>query len=279
MTILNATAVICSALPRRHLAALLPLLACWSALAEAQCEKSVRWDDDPPFSMQMPNGDISGINVEINRIVLERLGCDVSMRKLPWARALRELEQGRLDILPDAFRRPERENYAYFSGKVIPVSHNILFMSEKAIAKWPVSRLTDLINTDFRLGAQIKVYYGLDFQQAMSDPGFADRVTMVAKRESLWRMLDRDRIDGVIADARTGAYEIHNLGLGDKIKATNVIVSSDAAEVAFSKRSNDPAFVQAYTAALQQLVDDGSYERILQRYTSPADLTNRTSHH
>ncbi|MFT6465268.1 substrate-binding periplasmic protein [Halopseudomonas sp.] len=245
-------------------------LACWPSLATAECEKTLRWDDDPPFSMLMPNGDISGISVDLNRIVLEQLGCQVTMRKLPWARALRELELGRLDILPGAFRLPEREEYAYFSGAVIPVSHNILFMHERAVTKWPVVRLTDLMNTDFRLGAQIRVYYGSDFQQVMNDPVFAARVTILAKRENLWRMLERGRIDGVIADERTGAYEIQKLGLGNIIKATNVTVSDAAAEVAFSKKSSTPSFIQAYTAVLEQLVADGSYGRIVQRYLPPA---------
>ncbi len=267
MTILTTTAAIRSARPRHHVVIAL-LLACWTGLASAQCEKTLRWDDDPPFSMQMPDGEITGIYVEINRIALERLGCSVTMRKLPWARALRELELGRLDVLPGTFPRPEREEYAYFSGPVIPVSHNILFMHERALAKWPVTRLTDLMNTDFRLGAQIRVYYGSDFQQVMDDPHFAARVTVLAKRENLWRMLERGRIDGVIADERTGAYEVQNLGLSGRIKATNVIVSDDAAEVAFSKRSNDLAFVQAYADVLQQLVTDGSYGRVVQRYIS-----------
>ncbi|KAA0696304.1 ABC transporter substrate-binding protein [Halopseudomonas laoshanensis] len=255
-----------SALSRSCSTLVLVVLACWSNLAAAHCEKTLRWDDDPPFSMQLPNGDISGIDVELNRAVLGHLDCTVTLRKLPWARALRELELGRLDILPGAFRRPERAKYAHFSGAVLPASHNILFMNEEALAKWPVTRLLDLRDTEFRLGAQIRVYYGSDFQEVMNDPEFAARVTILAKRENLWRMLDRGRIDGVIANEHTGAYEIRQLGLGRRIKATNVVVSHEPAEVAFSKESNDLDFVGDYAEALQQLVADGSYEQIVQRY-------------
>lgn len=266
MTILIGAAAVRSVLPHSCLALVLVVLACWPSLAAAECEKSVRWDDDPPFSMQMPNGDIAGIDVELNRAVLEHLDCKATLHKLPWARALRELELGRLDILPSAFRRPEREKFAHFSGAVIPASHNILFMHERALAKWPVSRLIDLRDTEFRLGAQIRVYYGSDFQEVMNDPEFAARVTILAKRENLWRMLDRGRIDGVIANEHTGAYEIRQLGLGRQIKATKVVVSHEPAEVAFSKESNDTDFVRDYAEALQQLVADGSYKQIVQRY-------------
>lgn len=259
-----------SAALRGGLTVVFLFLAGWPGLAAAQCEKTLRWDDDPPFSMQTPEGEIAGINVELNRAVLEHLGCNITMRKLPWARALRELELGRLDILPGAFRRPEREKYAYFSGALIPPSRNVLYMHEHALTKWPVSRLIELQATDFRLGTQIRVYYGPDFQQVMDDPAFAAQATVVAKRENLWQMLARKRVDGVIADELTGAYEIQKMGLEEYIKAANVVVSDTAAEVAFSKESNGADFVQAYSAVLQHLVANGTYEQIVQRYVAPA---------
>ncbi|MBP74803.1 MAG: ABC transporter substrate-binding protein, partial [Pseudomonadales bacterium] len=53
------------------------------------------------------------------------------------------------------------------------------------------------------------------------------------------------------------------------ITATDVVVSTDAAEVAFSKRSNDQNFVYAYAATIRELVSDGSYQRIVARYLTP----------
>lgn len=267
--ILIAVEVRRSPLPLHRLLLALLLLACWPGLAAAACEKTLRWDEDPPFSMQTEDGAVVGISIEINRAALARLGCQTKLRKLPWARALKELELGRLDILPGAFRRPEREAYAHFSGPVLPPSRNILFMHSQALQRWSFTRLLELQHTEFRLGAQINVAYGVDYEQLMSDPAFAARVSMVANRSNLWRMVGKDRIDGVIADEYTGAYEILQLGLSDRIKPTAVVVSSEAAEVAFSKRSTDPAFVQAYADALRELVVDGSYARIVQRYIKP----------
>ena len=238
----------------------------WAGQSQASCEKTLRWDDDPPFSMLDEEGAVVGIYVELNRAALARMGCQARLRKLPWARALKELELGRLDILPGAFRRPEREEYAHFSGTVLPPSRNILFMHQQALERWPASSLLELQHTAFRLGTQINVSYGADYQQLMSDPVFAARVVAVATRASLWKMVGKGRIDGVIADELTGAYELHQLGLDDQIKATSVVVSSDPAEVALSKRSTDPAFVQAYAKALQGLVADGSYARLVQRH-------------
>lgn len=254
--------------PRHRSLLALLLLMLLPSYGVAACEKTLRWDDDPPFSMQTADGGVVGISIEINRAALARLGCQTKLRKLPWARALKELELGRLDVLPGAFRRPEREVYAYFSGPVLPPSRNILFMHPQAQQRWPVTQLLDLQHSAFRLGAQINVSYGADYQQLMSEPAFAGRVSMVGNRASLWQMVAKRRIDGVIADENTGAYEILQLGLSEQITATPVVVSSDSAEVAFSKKTTDSAFVQAYADALRELVVDGSYARVVQRYVS-----------
>ena len=129
--------------------------------------------------------------------------------------------------------------------------------------------MLDLQDTPFRLGAQINVSYGPDYQQLMEREAFAARVALVPSRESLWQMIDKGRIDGIIADEHSGVYEIQALGLGERIKPSAVVVSTEAAEVAFSKRALSPAFVATYKAALKDLVDDGSYARIVQRYLAP----------
>ncbi|QRY78216.1 transporter substrate-binding domain-containing protein [Pseudomonas sp. PDNC002] len=232
------------------------------------CEKTLRWDDDPPFSMQLPDGSVGGLYVELNREVLEHLGCSVRMVKLPWARALKELELGRLDVLPGAFRKPEREAYAYFSGTVLPPSRNILFVRRDLPARDSLHELADLPRNDFRLGAQIDVSYGEPFRQLMSDPDYAARVFFNASRSNLWHMVDKGRIDGIIADEHSGQYELQQLGLASSIEPTKVVVSAESAEVAFSKRTQDEDFVQRYAQTLKALVDEGEDRRILQRYVS-----------
>jgi len=260
-------AVACPAKPLTLLysMALLMFVALTPGMALA-CEKSLRWDDDPPFSMQEANGEIVGIDVDVNRLALARLGCQARMIKLPWARALKELELGRLDVLPGAFKKPERELYAYFSGARLRPSRNILFMHRDALARWPIGSLLELENTAFRLGAQTNVSYGPDYLHLIGLESFASQVSFATNRMGLWRMIDKNRIDGIIADEHSGLYELHKLGLADTIKPTAVVVSTDAAQIAFSKKSVDPVFVAAYIEVLSGLVKDGSYDQILQRY-------------
>lgn len=245
---------------------MLGLALCVPGLVSAGCEVSLRWDDDPPYSMQLADGSIGGISVDSARSVLHNLGCEVRLVRLPWARALRELEQGRLDVLTGAFRKPEREVYAHFSGVVEEASHNILFMRRDAALRWPVSDLLQLRDTPFRLGAQIDVAYGPSYQELLQVPAFRARMEFSASRLNLWRMVEKGRLDGVIADEHSGQQELLALGLSGQIQATPVVVSSEGVEVAFSKKSVPREFVQRYADALRRQIADGSYARIQQAY-------------
>jgi polar amino acid transport system substrate-binding protein len=205
------------------------------------------------------------LEVELARQVLKRLGCETRLLNMPFARALAELEAGRLDILPGAYRRPEREVYAHFS-RVLMHSRNLLYTRAAERERVGTRPLTELVAGGFRLGAQIGVVYGPEYAELMREPTLAGRVQKGASRQGLWQMLARGRIDGLIADEATAAYELRQLGLLEQVTSTDKVVSSEVAGSAFSKRSVDAAFVARHDAALQAMQKDGSLAALLARY-------------
>lgn len=246
------------------------LLACLllvqsAGAQEAGCTKTVRWFDDAPYSFRGADGEIRGLNVDIARAALRQFGCEAVFVELPWARALAELDSGRLDILPGALRKPEREVYAHFS-RPINRSPNVLFVGRKAAERYKLAQLADIVGTDFRLAVQIDVSYGPNYDELMKKPEFKSRVSPLTLRRSAWKMIDRDRIDGLIADEVTGLLELQQLGLADAMAKTRVLVSGDPALFAFSKKTVTRDFVDAFDKAFGVLVADGRYREIAQRY-------------
>ncbi|MEJ6002107.1 substrate-binding periplasmic protein [Paucibacter soli] len=246
-------------------------LAGLSQAAAPACEKKLRWNDDPPFSMRLPDGTIGGVQLDINVEALRRMDCSVKLVEMPFARALLELEHGELDVLAGAFRRPEREAYAWFSAPVLH-SRNTLYIRRAEAARWPFKTLLELRGSPFRLGAQIGVVYGPDYATLMQDPAYARGVSKVSSRHALWQMLERGRIDGVIADELTAEFELAQLKLTDKLLKTQVQVSDEPAPTAFSMRSTDPAFVERYNSTIEAMRRDGTLQRIVQRYLGSAGL-------
>lgn len=247
------------------LAALLGLPLAAARAQAAPCELSLRWADDAPYSMRTREGQIVGINVDFVREALRRMGCTMRLVEMPWARALAELEAGRLDVLAGAFRRPERERYAYFAAARFR-SRNMLFAHVDALRKMPLTRLSELAGSGFRLGAQIGVSYGPEYVELMRNAAFAKTVTLASGRHNLWLMVSLRRIDGIIANEATARHELAQLGLQEQIRMSPVVVSDEAATVAFSKKAVEPAFVERFDAATESMQKDGTVAAILQRY-------------
>jgi polar amino acid transport system substrate-binding protein len=246
----------------------LTLLLALSASSLWACEKSVRWSVDPPFAFRRADGEISGLTVDVLRETLARMGCRVRLVEMPWARALAELETGRLDILPGTVRLPERERFAHFSKPGLQ-SRNIVFVRGETLQRWPLKHLDELRSGGFRLGAQLGVAFGPEFQSLLNDPGFAASVHRVPNRRSLWLMLAAGRLDGVLTSEWSGEAEIAALGLQGKILNSGLVVPHAQASVAFSRQSVDEAFVARYDQVTEAMQKDGSMATLLQRYAQP----------
>jgi polar amino acid transport system substrate-binding protein len=236
------------------------------------CQKTVRWYDDAPYSFRKSDGEISGFNADLAREALRRAGCEARFVEMPWARALAELESGRLDILPGSFRTAQRETYAYFSIPALQ-SPNVLYLGPQARAGYRLTRLDDMVGTRFRLGVQIGVSYGDKFDTLKANPRFKDNQVPVTLRRNAWKMMELGRIDGMIADEATANLELAQMGLAGKLTPSSVVVSNNTAMVAFSKRTSSPQFVAAFNKALQSMLADGEYRKIRERYLRcPSDI-------
>jgi polar amino acid transport system substrate-binding protein len=230
------------------------------------CTKSLRWHDDPPYSFRTSDGTITGVHVEIAREVMHRLGCEVELLDMPFARAITELQLGRLDVLPGVNKRPEREAFARFSVADPYATRSLLFLRRGTTDRVNGLNLRELVQGGFRLGAQFGVMYSRDYGAILQDKILAARVQLGSSRQGLWQALVHERFDGLIADELTAAYELRVQGLSDKVEASRLVVSDVAAYTAFSKRTVDAEFVARYDAALLALHKDGTLSKILDRY-------------
>jgi polar amino acid transport system substrate-binding protein len=236
------------------------------ALAHAaDCVKTVRWYDDAPYTFRGPDGNPAGLTVDVLQEALGRLGCKARWVEWPWARALASLEGGQLDILPGALKTPERQRFAYFS-RAINRSPNVLFMTQAAAEKYRFQKLADIIGTEFRLGMQLGVAYGPEYEALQANPAFVARLTSVTLRRNAWNMMELGRLDGIIADETTGLVELQQLGLLKAVVKTRLVVSGEPAHLAISKLTTTPEFVQSLDRAIGAMLDDGSFRQLRERY-------------
>ncbi len=240
------------------------VLLMFGSLACADCVRTVRWNDDPPYFVKASDGSVRGLNADLVSEALRRMDCSANFVEMPWARALIELEAGRLDILTGAFRTEERERYARFS-RPLSRSPNVLFISKSAAARYRLKHLGDIVGTEFQLGTQINVSYGADYDILLKKPGFKQQLQAISNRRSAWRMMAAGRIDGLIADEMTASMELRQMDLDNLIGKSAVVISDTPAHIALSMKSVSPDFFERFNQALEAMIADGSFVRILQK--------------
>lgn len=244
------------------------LLLCLVVLPARSCEVLVRWNDDPPYSFRTADGLLSGLNIELVEQTLARLGCRAQWRELPWARALVELEAGRLDLLPGGLRRPEREGFAHFVAQNV-LSRNLVFVRQPDRARIGSARRLADLPPGLRLGVQIGVVYGPEYAQLLTQPSFRASLTQATSRRNLWQMLALGRVDAVLASEASARWELSQQGLGASIVATDLLLSDEPAFVLVSKRARDADWARRYQQANDALEADGTMARIVQKYFGP----------
>jgi len=243
-------------------------LAClaFTVLPLQACELRVRWNPDPPYTMRDAAGHVVGLQVDLIEQALQRLGCRAVWVELPWARALVELQAGRLDMLPGALRRPERESYAHWVPQHIALSNRLFVRAGRENEFGAATRLQEAWRPGLKLGVQIGVVYGPDYAELLGNEAFRAALTQVSARRSLWQMLDIGRIDGVIASETTARWELRELGLVGRVVATPVAVPHEPVQIMLSKRSVDAALVQRYREVSAAMERDGTLARVLNKY-------------
>lgn len=256
----------------------------WVALAvptlAGACSKTVRWELQPPYGIVRPDGERAGYYTDVAQEALARMGCTSTLVDRPWARGLRELEDGQLDLMPGMLFNRERGRYALFS-RGINLSPNLLFLTGPAARRAPLERLSDLRGTDLKIAIETGAYYSAEYAALLTDPAFAARLHPVPDRARAWRMLEGGRVDGVISDEASALVAGMPLQpVGDQPRAV-LVLSSVPARIAFSRRHHDDAFVARFDAAIESMIADGSLLRLRERYvpcpTDPATLGCRAS--
>ena len=231
------------------------------------CSKVMRWNDDAPFSFVSASEPeiIKGLSIDMTRAILKSLNCELTLVKMPWARALESLKAGDIDLISGAYNTAERQAYAHFSS-VAEYSANVLFLRKGEEQQWNLKSLADIPPRQFKLGAQINVSYSREFDRLTQQESFAQNLYLNSSRQSLWKMLQLKRIDGVIADKNTGLIELKNLGLKEKIVPSSLIVSNAPSFFAFSKKTTSEGFVKEFDDAFLRLMQAGKISEIESSY-------------
>ncbi|EIK98607.1 hypothetical protein PMM47T1_01175 [Pseudomonas sp. M47T1] len=212
----------------------------------------------PPFTdATMVNG---GLATELVTTALARAGYGSDFEQVPWARALLGVEEGRYDVLVNAWYNDDRTHIGQFSGSYL--QNSILFIKRKD------SSIQYNGNLDELHPYPIAIVRGYAYSGAFDNDDQLQKVP-VHNFSMAVRMLAADRVKLTLEDEYVARYylsrELPRVRNG--VEFLPQPLSLNHLHILVSLKNPDHAkIVAAFDKAIGQMQADGSYARLLKQY-------------
>lgn len=216
----------------------------------------------PPLIQQDAGSPAHGLAVDVVRAVFARLGHEMTVEVMPWARSLALVRLGQRDCVFTIFRTPEREQFLDFSRQSI-IPQLIYFYARKDAGLTFNGDLGALAGR--RIGTVMKVNYGARFDAAREH----FTVQEVATLEQNFRKLVLGRVDLVPSNLYTAAYTLanmHDTAVDTEVVQLPVPLENVASHIAFAKSRQLTALRDQFDKELKTYIASGAYRHLLEQY-------------
>ncbi len=245
------------------------LLWCLCCSAWAQESLLVGWSSWHPFSFRDEKQQLQGLDIDLLEAIFNRAGFHANYSEMPWARVLRELEFGTIQLTMSANQTAERDLYARFT---LPYRNEetVLLIRRQDKGRWQeITQLSDLLSRpDFTIGLLRDFDYGTDFRTFMQSPQMQQRLLIRLKMEPLIKLLLAGRIQGVVMDPM-GLQQLNLAGLPLDQLTTLLDIQQTPVHLMLSRRTTTLQQLQRLDEAIRALLQSPEYGQILARYRYP----------
>lgn len=245
---------------------LLAILLWLPAAGAVECRLKVGWEPYAPYTYADDNGRVTGADIEIISAAADQAGCALEFRQLPWARILREIETGTLDVSTSTSLTPERSEWAWFSQSYRQTDMAV-YVRKGETGRYRLESLEQIPAQQFRLGVIVDYFYGEDIDRLITDPSFTPWVDGATDYRTSIVKLINGRIDGyLVEDVTVMAAELDAVGLSGQVERYPLPVPGEKLHFMFSKISVDKLTVDKVNAALSAMRSDGRLQAIIDLY-------------
>jgi len=213
----------------------------------------------PPLAVK--NNNIwSGIDINYGRALIEAAGCQLKITEAPWARGIELLKAGKLDLMVNVTKNPEREKYFHFIGP--QRIENIVLVSKKSslsqIYSWKQLETLDAV-----IMRQRGSYFGEKFENTLNNnTKLKEKLKELASNENRIKLINTRRIDAFLVDELF--INAQPKKTRDLLEIHPLIISSNPVYYAFSKASVDENQIKKLQAAFEQLSQSPEFLQISQ---------------
>ncbi|MBF0377184.1 MAG: transporter substrate-binding domain-containing protein [Desulfamplus sp.] len=204
---------------------------------------------------------ITGVDVEIIRVIAQRMNMRLKIQRCPWKRCLALMESGESDILSSVFKKPEREIYLnYFETPYLnhlPIAFYTLRDKQYCIEKY---------DDIYRLNTVFGVLRGASYFDRF-DNDKKVRKYEVNSQEQLIPMLLEERFNAFAGYVDTVNYILVTEGFNHKIqKSTYEHNDISNVYMAISKKSPLASRMIEFNVVNNDLIKDGTVAKIIKEF-------------
>jgi polar amino acid transport system substrate-binding protein len=242
------------------------VLAPLEVLAAEPCTLRVGWEPYAPFTFADDQGEATGADIDLIEAIGDEIGCSVVPVELPWARIVKEVEQGTLDLSTSTSWTPEREQWALFS-KPYRETEIAIYVRRGEIPRFALQELADVPEQQLRLGVIVDYYYGKALAEAASDPAFAAWLDGAPDYATNIRKLVSGRIDGfLVEDIAVMEAELERIGMSERVERYPLRIPGEKLRFMFSRKTIEPDMVAKVDATVAKMRADGRLDAITAKY-------------
>ncbi|WNF46277.1 transporter substrate-binding domain-containing protein [Pseudomonas sp. SG20056] len=238
---------------------MLLLGCCTSALA---AELRLYTEEYRPLSY-VEDGKLTGMAVEVVELLIQRTGQDTRIELVPWTRGYHQVQREANSGLFSTVRTARREALFQWVGP-IALGHTSFYARRGAGLN--VRTLQDVER--FNTLAVPKQWYSYEY---LSDRGLKN-LYGVPTPQHMMKMFKHGRIELLVANSLALDDMLSQQGMRrDEVELQFTFMGNNS-YIAFSNNT-DPALVRQWQLALDELLRDGSLERIHKRwFTQPFSM-------
>ncbi len=230
----------------------------FSAVFSAQaCTIRVQVNDFPPYSYWQ-DGRWQGSRVVLAERLAAKLHCNTEYLDIAWGRALLLMQQGKLDLMFNLSKTPEREQAMLFLAPHHTETLVLAVTSE--MTEWHfISNLKELRLFPGTIALTQGGYMGPQFNAFAKDPIQAKKIVLMPHRKAKTELVLKGRAQALIEDKDYLQYAISNFPAYQKLVLTPLVLSQTPVYAALSRKSVVFSRAAEFELAIAELIKEGHW--------------------
>lgn len=237
------------------LAAFLLFTPCTHASGEESSLRSY-CGDYPPWMYTDGKGECIGIDIDLIKILGERMGLEVEITPSKFSHALMRLQVGDLDIAGSFFRRPEREKFLHYLVPAYQDHASHVFYVLRGM-EHSIRSYADL------KGKRIAVHRGSHYFPEFDNDESVTKVETITFQSAIHMLLAHE-VDAVIYDESVGDYKLFKGDISDFVVKSDFVHSMPQnTYFGLSKKSKFADRLNEFQQIVKEMVTDGTVHKII----------------